>query len=416
MASSFVIRCFEKILFLPLEQFEQVGQSVGLPLFTQKDLETLNNEARDRFKDQTLLLHLQGPIVAVGDIHGNLFDLIRIIKLTHEIDNIKVVFLGDYVDRGELSVEVISLLFALTIRYPEKYYLLRGNHEFSEVNGLYGFKDQIDKMYGSTDLWSTFNETFAYMPVAAVLNNRIFCVHGGISPNLKNVESISLISRPIYTYTKNRILFDMMWADPTDQAFDYCDSKRGKNQVHDFGINPFQKFLEINHFSKMIRGHECFIAGFNTMFENKLVTVFSCSNYQKVQNNAAILSVDTNDNFKPHILPCYNQIPRSNLKFHNVSMEEKTLLLTQILISPHKAMTAKRRGTMISLKKLSSLKEIPDYTSVTNSTLEQKSHKKLTTSQTSSLKYIGPNTVITPSTSRYHPIPFREKDVLIAGE
>ena len=103
--------------------------------------------------------------------------------------------MGDYVDRGKQSIETICLLFAFKIKYPENFFLLRGNHETMAINRIYGFYDECRRRY-NIKLWRIFTECFNCLPVAAVIEDRILCMHGGLSPELNNIEQIAKIARP----------------------------------------------------------------------------------------------------------------------------------------------------------------------------------------------------------------------------
>ncbi len=110
----------------------------------------------------------------------------RIFKKGGQLPDTKYLFLGDYVDRGKQSLESILYLFALKIKYPNNIYLLRGNHECSTINRIYGFYDECKRKF-SLRVWKGFSECFNHLPVAAVIEKRIFCTHGGISPSLNNI-------------------------------------------------------------------------------------------------------------------------------------------------------------------------------------------------------------------------------------
>lgn len=103
----------------------------------------------------------------------------------------RYLFLGDYVDRGPQGIETFALLVALKVRYPDDVWLLRGNHESSVVNRVYGFYDEIKMKYkGDDGLWQCLRETFNHLPVAGLVGNKIFCMHGGLSPDLENFDQV----------------------------------------------------------------------------------------------------------------------------------------------------------------------------------------------------------------------------------
>lgn len=99
-------------------------------------------------------------------------------------------FLGDYVDRGYYSVETISLLIALKVRHPDRIFLTRGNHESRQITQVYGFYDECVRKYGSGKVWDLFTNLFDFIPVSAVIESKIFCLHGGLSPGIKTLDDI----------------------------------------------------------------------------------------------------------------------------------------------------------------------------------------------------------------------------------
>ena len=146
-------------------------------------------------KEQKMLLDLEAPIKICGDIHGQYYDLLRIFEHCGYPGENSYLFLGDYVDRGKQSLETICLLMAYKIKFPNKIHLLRGNHESSITNRIYGFYDECKRRY-NVKLWRSFTELFNYLPVAALIDEKIFCMHGGLSPDLRNVNQICDLPRP----------------------------------------------------------------------------------------------------------------------------------------------------------------------------------------------------------------------------
>ena len=107
--------------------------------------------------------------------------------------NMRYLFLGDFVDRGYHSVETFLLLLCYKVRYPKRITLLRGNHESRQITQVYGFYDESLRKYGSADVWKNCNEVFDYLPLAAVINNKVFCVHGGLSPSVLSIQDVRKI-------------------------------------------------------------------------------------------------------------------------------------------------------------------------------------------------------------------------------
>ena len=179
--------------------------------------------SRNIITSQPMLLELEAPLLICGDIHGQFSDLLNIFSIYSEPEKNNYLFLGDYVDRGKQSLECICLLMAYKIKYPENFFFLRGNHESSELNKLYGFYDEC-KRRTSIKIWKIISNTFSFYPLAAVISNRIFCVHGGLSPHLKNLSSLNNIKRPVDPQG-NSIVSDMLWSDPKLSIDGWCDNE-----------------------------------------------------------------------------------------------------------------------------------------------------------------------------------------------
>lgn len=133
-------------------------------------------------------MQVQAPIRICGDIHGQFPDLLQLFKLGGDVSNSKYLFLGDYIDRGHYSVETISYLFALKIKYPNNITLLRGNHESRSTTKDYGFYDECLQKYGDIEAYNTFMSTFDFLPIAAVVSNKFLCMHGGLSPSINTID------------------------------------------------------------------------------------------------------------------------------------------------------------------------------------------------------------------------------------
>ena len=168
------------------------GKTVDLK---EDEIKYLIEKSTSIIKEQKMLLELEAPIKVCGDIHGQYYDLLRIFEHCGYPGDSSYLFLGDYVDRGKQSLETVCLLMAYKIKYPTKMYLLRGNHESSITNRIYGFYDECRRRY-NVRLWKNFTDLFNYLPVAALIDDKIFCMHGGLSPELKSTNQISDIHRP----------------------------------------------------------------------------------------------------------------------------------------------------------------------------------------------------------------------------
>jgi len=167
------------------------------------------------FQTQPMLLELDSPVKIVADIHGQFNDLLRIFEMCGHPPKSNYLFLGDMVDRGPQQIEVAALLFCYKIKFPGNVFILRGNHESGALHRRYGFQGECKSRY-NLKMWRAFVECFNYLPVAALIDDKIFCCHGGLSPELMKGEGLDKIrSLPRPTEIPDEgLLCDLMWADP----------------------------------------------------------------------------------------------------------------------------------------------------------------------------------------------------------
>lgn len=189
-----------------------------------------------------------------GDIHGQYRDLLRLFKFGGYPPSANYLFLGDYVDRGKQSLETICLLLAYKIRYPDKIFLLRGNHEDAKINRIYGFYDECKRRF-NVRLWKMFTDCFNCLPVAALIDDKILCMHGGLSPELQNLDQIREIQRPT-DIPDYGLLCDLLWSDPDPRIEGWADSDRGVSCT--FGADKVAEFLDKNDLDLICRGHQVY--------------------------------------------------------------------------------------------------------------------------------------------------------------
>ncbi|KAG1749970.1 phosphoprotein phosphatase PPZ [Suillus paluster] len=224
----------------------------------------------------------------VGDVHGQYSDLIRLFEMCGFPPAANYLFLGDYVDRGKQSLETILLLLCYKIKYPENFFLLRGNHECANVTRVYGFYDEC-KRRCNIKTWKTFIDVFNCLPIAAIVASKIFCVHGGLSPSLHSMEDIKRVQRPT-DVPDYGLLNDLLWSDPSDTALDWEDNERGVSYC--FGKAIINEFLVRYDMDLICRAHMVVEDGYEFWNDRTLVTVFSAPNYcGEFDNYGACMSV-----------------------------------------------------------------------------------------------------------------------------
>lgn len=250
------------------------------------------------------------PVVVCGDIHGQYDDLLTIFKMNGSPKKTKYVFLGDYVDRGSNSVETISLLLLYKVMYPQNIMLLRGNHESRELTETYGLYKEIISKYATSEVWKVFCEAFNYLPLACLVGNRVFCVHGGISPFALTFEKILRINRFVDLPTSGPMA-DMLWSDPGQYNGCY-PSERGAGFI--FGPDIVQRFLFLNGVHVVCRSHQLVNEGYRFAYSNReLVTVWSAPNYcNRMGNKATILRIGKNLKVDDECFVFFEQISRNS--------------------------------------------------------------------------------------------------------
>ncbi|KRZ84367.1 Serine/threonine-protein phosphatase PP1-beta [Trichinella sp. T8] len=265
------------------------GRNVQL---TENEIKGLCYKSREIFLSQPILLELEAPLNLCGDIHGQYYDLLRLFECGGFPPESNYLFLGDYVDRGKQSLETICLLLAYKIKYPENFFLLRGNHECASINRIYGFYDECEtgKRRYNIKLWKTFTDCFNCLPVAAIIDEKIFCCHGGLSPDLQSMEQIRRIMRPTDVPDQG-LLCDLLWSDPDKDVTGWGENDRGVSFT--FGAEVVSKFLRRHDMDLICRAHQVVEEGYEFFAKRQLVTLFSAPNYcGEFDNAGAMMSVD----------------------------------------------------------------------------------------------------------------------------
>ena len=265
------------------------GTKVSPVVVPQKDVQLLLRKMKEIFLSQPMMLELTAPIKIVGDIHGQYSDLLRMFEECGWPNDVRYLLLGDYVDRGPNGLEAVLLLLCYKAKYPDTFFMLRGNHECAAINRIYGFCDECKRAYG-LKLWKQFNDVFNCMPVAASIDEKIFCVHGGLSPELRSLDQIASIRRPTDVPDAG-MMCDFLWADPEPHTTGWAESERGVSYT--FGPDVVRKFLEQHDFDLLVRAHQVVEDGYEFFAGRQLVTLFSAPNYcGEFDNAGAVMSID----------------------------------------------------------------------------------------------------------------------------
>ena len=286
---------------------------IPIPHFEPNLLIELSKAVKSIFMNEPVMLKINDPIVVVGDIHGHLFDLERIFVNFGNPPMQRYLFLGDLVDRGEFNTETVVLLLAMKYLYPQNIFFIRGNHEFFSTSASGGFADEVEQLYPFSRLFNYFMDTFSYMPISALLFDKILCVHGGPCPDLVCLSQLETIERPIIDFD-NPLICGLLWSDPSFNNPNYSPSRRKKGWL--FGHYVLNCFLKANNLKMLVRGHECVQNGYEKCFDDQLLTIFSASNYCGCTGNKSSVVMFRNaDSCEPVVMEPIKYIKRSSTTY-----------------------------------------------------------------------------------------------------
>jgi serine/threonine-protein phosphatase PP1 catalytic subunit len=260
-------------------------------LLSLEELKFLCSKSLEIFMEEPVFLELNAPIVICGDTHGQFRDLLRLFDFGGSPSKKQYLFLGDYVDRGKNSIETISLLLAFKIKYPKNIYLLRGNHESEMINRTYGFFDECKRRY-NIRIWKNFSDCFNWLPISALVNEKILCMHGGLSPELVDMKCLKKIVRPTEVPDRG-LLCDLLWSDPERGVKDWAPNQRGISVL--FNEKIIKKTIDDLDIDLICRAHQVVENGYEFFAQRRLVTVFSAPNYCGQFDNAGAFMVVNKD-------------------------------------------------------------------------------------------------------------------------
>lgn len=343
------------------------------------------SQAHNVYKKEKNLLRLDDPITVCGDVHGQFFDLLRLMEAGGDPATNQYLFLGDYVDRGCFSTEVVFFLFSHKIAYPKTFFMLRGNHECRHLTAFFNFRDECLYKY-SEDIYDAVMDCFDQLPISATINKKFFCVHGGLSPDIRNLAEIEQINR-FREVPREGAFCDLLWSDPVDESRDDDDLDGtdddalnwfSHNETRQcsfiFGVEAVSTFLKKNHLTAIIRAHEVQYNGYKMHFVNKVsqiprvITIFSAPNYCDVYKNKGACVKFDNETLNirqfvcsphPYYLPNFMDVFTWSLPF---VAEKVTDMLWQVL----------RHGSEAAKKSVDTNKEAPPSVSVPKNSVMSK--------------------------------------------
>lgn len=277
-----------------LELDEWIEQLKERRQLSEHDVKNLCDRAKDVLFEEPNVTNVLAPVTVCGDIHGQFYDLKELFRVGGYPPDTNYLFMGDYVDRGYHSVETVTLVVTLKLRYPDRITILRGNHESRQITQVYGFYDECLKKYGNANVWRYFTDLFDYLPPTALIEGEVLCLHGGLSPSVDSLDHIRALDR-FMEIPHEGPMCDLLWSDP-DNRGGWGVSPRGAGYT--FGCEITDTFNYHNGLVLVSRAHQLVMNGYEWSHDKSVVTVFSAPNYcYRCGNMAAILAMDENLNY-----------------------------------------------------------------------------------------------------------------------
>ena len=261
---------------------------------SEENVKVLCEKSREILAKESNVQPVSCPVTVCGDIHGQFHDLLELFRIGGNCPDTNYLFMGDYVDRGYYSVETVTALVCLKVRYPNRVTILRGNHESRQITQVYGFYDECLRKYGNAGVWKLFTDMFDYLPLTALVENTIFCLHGGLSPSIDTLDQIRALDR-VQEVPHEGPMCDLLWSDP-DERCGCGISPRGAGYT--FGNDVSANFNHVNSITLIARAHQLVMDGYLWAHGRSSVTIFSAPNYcYRCGNQAAIMELDENKNY-----------------------------------------------------------------------------------------------------------------------
>lgn len=294
----------------PDQWLEDIKNCKYLP---ESDMKVLCEKVKDLLMEESNIRPVKSPVTVCGDIHGQFHDLLELFKIaggfpSGSSPSTNYIFLGDYVDRGYFSLETFTLLMILKVKYPQHITLVRGNHESRQITQVYGFYEECLTKYGSTMVWKYCCQVFDFLTLSAIIDGKILCIHGGLSPEIRMLDQIRVLSRAQEVPHEGGFC-DLVWSDP-DNVDTWAISPRGAGWL--FGAKVAREFNQINNLQLIARAHQLVMEGFRYHFPDKdVVTVWSAPNYcYRCGNVASVMKVDDHLNINFQI---FSAVPDDTL-------------------------------------------------------------------------------------------------------
>ena len=274
------------------------------------------NKCKEIISKEDNIQEVSCPVTVCGSIHGQFFNLLELFRLGGRLPYTNYIFLGNYINRGYYSIETLSLLLCLKIRYPKRIHLIRGNQESEQLTQCYGFYDECIRKYGSPEVWKYFIDLFNNLPLSVLIEDKILCLHSGLSPLINTLDDIRTLDRTQDIDLNEGAISHLLWNKP-DDCIGFVPFPKGAGFV--FGENVSKEFCRINCLDIIIRSSSCIPTGYEFLHNNTICSITSCPNFcYRYGNEGAIMEIDEDMNYYFYK---FDQVPRGK-----VELMEKTII------------------------------------------------------------------------------------------
>ena len=328
--NTILIEGFIDLLLRPMDWFDKkkMAEVHNKFPFEKEEIAALIEEVIPILSKEKSLIKIRSPCKIFGNIYGVYNDLMRFFESygnpsdslqNGDINVMQYIFLGDFCDRGYYSLEVVLLLFALKVKYPEFIYLIRGHHEDKAINELYGLGTECterlnDDINKNDSIFNLINQAFDYLPFGVLVDGSTLLVHGGIGSSIEKLDDINNIIRPIsvihdVTNIDQLHIIDLLYSEYDNNEKEYNTNndrdKQRKGFILKYGKKRLDEFLKNNNINLLITAHQFIKEGFCTFNDDKLLTLFSATNYMDKYNNigAMITIAKKTANKRLNIIP-----------------------------------------------------------------------------------------------------------------
>ena len=291
-----------------ISEYAEKKLRLRIPKVPYSQFEKLIKNAESIFSEEPniLMLSSESTIHVVGCLYGHLLDLLAILKMYGVPPQSRYLFLGNFINQGEFSLETLILIFTLKVMFPEHVFIIRGDQETKDVCVLQEFYNELISEYDDK-LFFPIVKVFSQMPLAAIIDGKVLCVSGGIGINVQDINTINEIKRPA-VLMNNAALIEILFSDPTEFLPMFMPASRGFGNL--FGENATADFLKKIKFQTLIRGRQLEM-GVKSYFNNACYSVCSASTKESLPGIITI----SNEQINTHELKKLDFLPRNDVVF-----------------------------------------------------------------------------------------------------